>query len=187
MGRRSTLSARSAHSESGLGCICGIAGALRLWDCCSPWTPRSCQEGPWPEPVDPAQDLREQRSGHRHLGQLEHDVATVAHDPGADLDQLLSSRPVSDHKAERSKRQLSGRPVAISRRCQASSSSSSLASFRSAVSDQCAGSRPLNGMRVRTSVICAARPFGVRALGRRCSRVTRPHPRPRAVTLFSGC
>jgi hypothetical protein len=50
-----------------------------------------------PEPVDPAQDLDEQGARHCHLGQLEHDVATMAHDPGADLDQLLaqcSQRPV---------------------------------------------------------------------------------------------
>jgi hypothetical protein len=45
-----------------------------------------------PEPVDPAQDLDEQGARHRHLGQLEHDVATMAHDPGADLDQLLAQR-----------------------------------------------------------------------------------------------
>src|SRR4029453_4044653 len=29
----------------------------------------------------------EQRSGHHHLRKLEHDVAAVADDPGADLDQ----------------------------------------------------------------------------------------------------
>ena len=49
--------------------------------------------------IDPAQDLGEQGSRHRHLGQLEHHVAAVAHDPGADLDQLLAQRrqrPVLD-------------------------------------------------------------------------------------------
>ena len=54
---------------------------------------------PWPQPVDPPQDLGEQRSRHRHLGQLEDDVAAVAHDAGADLDQLLAQgrqRPVLD-------------------------------------------------------------------------------------------
>jgi hypothetical protein len=40
--------------------------------------------------IDPAQDLREQRSGHCHLGQLEHHVTAVTHDPRADLDQLLA-------------------------------------------------------------------------------------------------
>jgi hypothetical protein len=37
--------------------------------------------------------------GTAHLGQLEHDVAAVAHDPGANLDQLLAERrqrPVLD-------------------------------------------------------------------------------------------
>jgi hypothetical protein len=37
-----------------------------------------------------AANAAEQRSRHRHLGQLEHHVAAVAHDPGADLDQLLA-------------------------------------------------------------------------------------------------
>jgi hypothetical protein len=99
MGHRSAPSARPTHSVPGLGRICGIAGALRLWDCCSPGTPRSCQERPRPESVDPAQDLREQRPWHRHLGQLEHDVAAMAYDPGADLDQLLAQggqRPMLD-------------------------------------------------------------------------------------------
>jgi hypothetical protein len=53
----------------------------------------------WPELIDAAQDLCEQRSRHRHLGQLEHHVAAVAHDPGADLDQLLAQggeRPMLD-------------------------------------------------------------------------------------------
>ena len=40
------------------------------------------------EVIDPAQDLGEQRPRHRDLGQLEHNVAAVAHDPGADLDEL---------------------------------------------------------------------------------------------------
>jgi hypothetical protein len=52
-----------------------------------------------PEPVDPAQDLDEQGAGHRHLGQLEHDVAAMAYDPGADLHELLAQgrqRPMLD-------------------------------------------------------------------------------------------
>jgi hypothetical protein len=53
------------------GGIRGIAGALHLWDCCSPWKRRSCQERPWPQQVDPTKDAPEQRSGYRHLGQLE--------------------------------------------------------------------------------------------------------------------
>jgi hypothetical protein len=39
------------------------------------------------QPVDPAQGLGEQDARNRQLGQLEHEVATIAHDPGADLDQ----------------------------------------------------------------------------------------------------
>jgi hypothetical protein len=56
-------------------------------------TPRaspSCRKWPRPEPRDPTEDLGEQRSRHRHFGQLEHDVVPVAYDPGADLDQLLA-------------------------------------------------------------------------------------------------
>jgi hypothetical protein len=45
----------------------------------------------WSEPIDPAQDLGEQGSRHRDLGQLEHDVAAVAVDPGANLDHLPAS------------------------------------------------------------------------------------------------
>jgi hypothetical protein len=39
----------------------------------------------WPELIDAAQDLCEQRSRHRHLGQLEHHVAAVADDSGTAL------------------------------------------------------------------------------------------------------
>ena len=48
--------------------------------------------GLWPELIDAAQDLCEQRSRHRHLCQLEHHVAAVADDSGTDLDQLLAQR-----------------------------------------------------------------------------------------------
>jgi hypothetical protein len=40
--------------------------------------------------VDPAQDRGEHGARHRHLGQLEHDIAAVAHDPGAELHELLA-------------------------------------------------------------------------------------------------
>ena len=72
----------------------GIAGALHLWDCCSLWKRRSCQERrrTRPEPIDPAQDLGEQGAWHRDLGQPERDLAAVTHNPGADLDQLLAQR-----------------------------------------------------------------------------------------------
>ena len=57
----------------------------------------SCREWrrPWSEPLDPAQDLGEQGARHRHLGELEDGVATVAHDPRADLTSF-SRRVVSD-------------------------------------------------------------------------------------------
>jgi hypothetical protein len=45
-----------------------------------------------PQSFDPAQDFPEQPSRHRHVGQLERDVAGVANDPGADLDQFLPQR-----------------------------------------------------------------------------------------------
>ena len=92
MARRSAPSAWRTHRAPVSWRVCGIAGALRLWDCCLRWKRRSCQEWPWPESIDPAQDLGEQRPRHRHLGQLEDEVAAVAHDPGADLDQLLAQR-----------------------------------------------------------------------------------------------
>jgi hypothetical protein len=46
---------------------------------------RSCCEGRCRETqvIDPTRDVGEQRPQHRHLGELEHDVATVTHDPGA--------------------------------------------------------------------------------------------------------
>jgi hypothetical protein len=45
------------------------------------------------------QNLGKQGARHCHLGQLEHHVAAMAHDPGADLDQLLTQgreRPMLD-------------------------------------------------------------------------------------------
>jgi hypothetical protein len=59
---------------------------------------------PRPEPVDPAQDLGKQGARHCDLGQLEHDVAAMAHDPGADLDQFLAQRrqrPMLDLRRQR--------------------------------------------------------------------------------------
>jgi hypothetical protein len=50
----------------------------------------SCRRGWRPEPGDQRQDVGEHLSRHRDLGQLESDVATVAEDLGADLDQLLA-------------------------------------------------------------------------------------------------
>jgi len=44
----------------------------------------------WPQSVNEAQDLSEQRSWDGDLHQLESDTAAVAHDLGADLDQLLA-------------------------------------------------------------------------------------------------
>jgi hypothetical protein len=54
----------------------------------------SCRERRrlWSEPIDPAQDVGEQRSWHRHLSELKHDVAPVTPDAGADLDQLVAQR-----------------------------------------------------------------------------------------------
>ena len=69
--------------------ICGIAGTPRLLGFDHIEAASSSWERPWPEPIDPAQDLGEQGARHRDLGQLEHDVAAMAHDLGADLDQLL--------------------------------------------------------------------------------------------------
>jgi hypothetical protein len=91
LGRRSALSARPAVFAPGSERICGIASALRLpgfedFEAAA----SSSWERPWPQPVDPPKDVPEQRSGHRYLGQLEHDVAAMAHDPGTDLDQLLA-------------------------------------------------------------------------------------------------
>jgi hypothetical protein len=45
------------------------------------------------------QNLGKQGARHCHLGQLEHHVAAMAHDPCADLDQLLAQgreRPMLD-------------------------------------------------------------------------------------------
>ena len=45
---------------------------------------RSC-----PQPVDQPQDLLEQFLRHRDLGHLEDGVASMVHDLGTDLEQLL--------------------------------------------------------------------------------------------------
>ncbi len=41
------------------------------------------------QPIDEAEDFPKQLPRHRNLGQLESDIAAVAHDLGANLDQLL--------------------------------------------------------------------------------------------------
>jgi hypothetical protein len=51
---------------------------------------RSCRGWRRPEPVDAAQDVGEQVTGDGDLGHLERDVAPVADDLRADLDELLS-------------------------------------------------------------------------------------------------
>jgi hypothetical protein len=51
----------------------------------------SCRERLGSEPIDPTHDLGEQGSGQRRLGQLEDDVASMAHDPCSDLDQFSRS------------------------------------------------------------------------------------------------
>jgi hypothetical protein len=72
------------------------------------WTLRSSlrpgRHGRASQPVDPASDLGEQRSRHRHLGQLKGHVTAVAHEPRADLDQLLAQgrqRPLRDRVRQR--------------------------------------------------------------------------------------
>jgi len=53
---------------------------------------------PWPQIIDQPQDLSEQVSRYRHLGQLERDVPPVAHHFRTDLHQLFpqcGQRPVA--------------------------------------------------------------------------------------------
>src|SRR6266516_253994 len=53
----------------------------------------------WSQSIDQPQDSLEQFLRHRDLGHLEDDVAAMAHDLGADLDQLLfqaRQRPLLD-------------------------------------------------------------------------------------------
>jgi hypothetical protein len=71
--------------------LAGIRGIAGTWPArFDPFEAASSSwERPWPQPIDPPKDVPEQRSRHRHLGPLE-DGAAVAHDPGADLDQLLA-------------------------------------------------------------------------------------------------
>ena len=45
-----------------------------------------------PQPIDEAEHLSEQLPRHRNLRQLESDIPAVAHDLGANLDQLLPER-----------------------------------------------------------------------------------------------
>ena len=46
----------------------------------------------WPEARDQAEDFFEQCLGHGHLCHLEREIAPMAHQLGADLDQLLPER-----------------------------------------------------------------------------------------------
>jgi hypothetical protein len=46
----------------------------------------------WSQIIDQPQDVSKQGSRHRHLVQLERDMAAVADNFGADLDQLLAHR-----------------------------------------------------------------------------------------------
>ena len=71
---------------------------------------RSCRRaiGRRPQFGDQPQDLGEQHSRHGDLGHLEGDIAAVADDPRADLDQLLSQagqRPVLDRLGRRQRAQ----------------------------------------------------------------------------------
>jgi hypothetical protein len=70
------------------------SGCLRCSGC-------SCPKRGWSrsEPIDPTHDFGEQRSRHRHFGQLEDDVAAVADDLSTDLDQLAAPRRRIDNLA----------------------------------------------------------------------------------------
>ena len=52
----------------------------------------SCWEGRRSEPIDPAEDVGEQVTRDGDLGHLEDDVATMADDLRADLDELFAQR-----------------------------------------------------------------------------------------------
>ena len=52
----------------------------------------SCWEGRRSEPIDSAEDVGEQVMRDSDLGHLEDDVATVADDLRADLDELFAQR-----------------------------------------------------------------------------------------------
>jgi len=54
-----------------------------------PTDPALCWSRSWSQLIDQPQDFLEQFSRHRDLGHLEDGVAGVAHDLGADLDQLV--------------------------------------------------------------------------------------------------
>ncbi len=61
------------------------------------WYPKrdrapSWRQKRWPQPVNEAQDLSEQRSWDGDLRQPESDIAVVVHELGADLDQYLWQR-----------------------------------------------------------------------------------------------
>ncbi len=50
------------------------------------------RSGSWSQIINQAQDFPEQFPRHGNLGQLERDVPAMAHDLGADLDQLVPER-----------------------------------------------------------------------------------------------
>ena len=66
-------------------CTPVLSGDLMLLDKAPSWRQKR-----WPQPVNEAQDLGEQGSWDGDLRHLKRDVATMTHDLGADLDELLA-------------------------------------------------------------------------------------------------
>ncbi len=58
--------------------------------------PPSWRQRSRPQPANQAQNLREQISGDGDFRELERDVATMAHNLGPDLDQLLAQRSAAN-------------------------------------------------------------------------------------------
>src|SRR4051812_46448447 len=82
---------RSSHLETPGRSLPGSGAWLSLRpqpsSVCLPSCPRHRRSS---RPADPTQDLGNERPWHGDLGELEDDVATVPHDAGADLHQLLA-------------------------------------------------------------------------------------------------
>jgi hypothetical protein len=95
MGRRSAPSGMANPAPVSWR-VCGIAGAIRLWDCCSRWKRRSCEERL--ESIDPAQDFGEKARGCRLSGRSHSPTRRSLHNADRPC-AGASAATVSDHRS----------------------------------------------------------------------------------------
>ena len=100
MGNPAQWSFHALRAHPGLGSAhLSCRATWMLLDRAPSWRQRR-----WPQPVNEAQDLSEQRSWDGDLRHLKRDEAAMTHDLGADLDQLLQQsgrRPMLHRRRQR--------------------------------------------------------------------------------------